>query len=308
MMIDKSLFHINSEVEDAITKNAPVLALESAVITHGLPRPMNWELARELESIARSQDVMPATIAFLHGQIQVGLDEGQLHTLAFEEGMRKISRRDLAIASSSRVSGGTTVAATLFAAHAAGIQVFATGGIGGVHRDAIFDMSADLPELARTPLIVVCSGAKAILDLPATRETLETMGIPVIGFRTDEFPAFYSPSSGLPVDYRAESVEEITEIFVAHRRLKLDSAILVVNPPPSEFAVPGDQLEHVIQDAVRESMELNIRGAALTPFLLRRVSELTGGESLQANLELLKQNVKIACQIAVCLAKIPRIQ
>lgn len=297
-------FQIKPEVVESLQKNKPVLALESAVITHGLPRPINFELASELESIARSQGVTPATIGLIRGEFHVGLEDNELHTLAFEEDLRKISRRDLAIAVSTRVSGGTTVAATLFAAHTAGIKVFATGGIGGVHRDAMFDMSADLPELARTPMVVVCSGAKAILDLPATRETLETMGIPVIGFGTDQFPAFYASSSGLPVDHRVETAEEVGEIFSAHIRMNLESAVLVVNPPPAEVAVPGDQLEQVIQDAIKESEQRNIHGSALTPFLLRRVSELTNGESLQANLALLKQNVQVACQISTYLAKV----
>ncbi len=299
----KQYFKIKPEVNQALQDRSPVLALESAVITHGLPRPHNLELAKDLESIARSLKVTPATIGLINGEIHIGMNEDELRRLAFDDGLRKISRRDLSIACSSRYSGGTTVAATLYAAHSAGIKVFATGGIGGVHRDSTFDMSADLPELARTPIIVVCSGAKAILDLPATRETLETMGVPVIGFQTDEFPAFYSASSGLPIDHRVESARELAELFAVHTNLKMDAALLVVNPPPSHAAVAADELERAIQQAVRESDDQDVHGAALTPFLLRRVSELTAGESLKVNVDLLKSNVRLGCRIATCLSQ-----
>jgi pseudouridine-5'-phosphate glycosidase len=302
MDINKRNFKIKPEVAQALRDSAPVLALESAVITHGLPRPHNLELAKELELIARSLQVTPATIGLLHGEIHIGLDEDELRHLAYTDSLHKISRRDLSIACFSGYSGGTTVAATLFTAHSAGIKVFATGGIGGVHRDSPFDMSADLPELARTPMIVVCSGAKAILDLPATRETLETMGIPVIGFQTDEFPAFYSASSGLPVDFRVESAGEIVNLFAVHKDLKMDSSLLVVNSPPVSTAVDGKALEDAIQQAVQESEDQDIHGAALTPYLLRKVSDFTEGESLKANLELLKSNVRLACQIALSIS------
>ena len=302
MEISNKLFKIKQNVQEALENHRPVLALESAVITHGLPRPHNLELALELESIARSYNVVPATIGLIDGVIHVGLGEDELKILATNDGLGKISRRDFSIACAAHISGGTTVAATLYSAHTAGIKVFATGGIGGVHRNAPFDMSADLPELARTPMIVVCSGAKAILDLPATRETLETMGIPVIGYQTSEFPAFYSASSGLSVDHRVETAEEIARLYIAHRDLKLDSALLVVNPPPQSTALPKEILDSAIHQAVEESELQKIRGATLTPYLLRRVSELTGGDSLVANLELLRQNVRIACQIVSSLA------
>ncbi len=302
MEISNKLFKIKQNVQEALEDHRPVLALESAVITHGLPRPHNLELALDLESIARSYNVVPATIGLIDGVIHVGLGENELRILATNDQLRKISRRDFSIACAAHISGGTTVSATLYSAHIAGIKVFVTGGIGGVHRNAPFDMSADLPELARTPMIVVCSGAKAILDLPATRETLETMGIPVIGYQTSEFPAFYSASSGLSVDHRVENAEEIARLYIAHRDLKLDSALLVVNPPPQSTALPKEILDSVIHQAVEESELQKIRGAALTPYLLRRVSELTGGDSLVANLELLRQNVRIACQIASSLA------
>ncbi len=274
MEISNKIFKIKQNIQEALENHRPVLALESAVITHGLPRPHNLELALELESIARSYNVVPATIGLIDGVIHVGLGEDELKILANNDGLGKISRRDFSIACAAHISGGTTVAATLYSAHTAGIKVFATGGIGGVHRDAPFDMSADLPELARTPMIVVCSGAKAILDLPATRETLETMGIPVIGYQTSEFPAFYSASSGLSVDHRVETAEEIARLYIAHRDLKLDSALLVVNPPPQSTALPKEILDSAIHQAVEESELQKITGAALTPYLLRRVSEL----------------------------------
>jgi pseudouridylate synthase len=292
---------INSEIEDALEKGLPVIALETAVLTHGIPRPENLELVTALEKTARLMEVIPATIGVIKGCIHVGVDRSQLELLAHSDGIRKISRRDFSIAIATQASGGTTVAGTLFAAHKAGIRVFATGGIGGVHRGSTFDMSADLPELARTPMIVVCAGAKAILDLPATRECLETMGIPVIGFKTTEFPAFYSPFSGLSVDHRVDSVSEIVSIYQNHVSLGLDSAILVVVPPPEESAIPADKIEPAIQAAVKDAESLNISGAALTPFLLRRVGELTQGESLKSNLALLKNNVQLACEIAKAL-------
>jgi pseudouridine-5'-phosphate glycosidase len=296
-----SHFSISPDVKSALGSGSPIIALETAVITHGLPRPQNLELANALESKAISLDVTPATIGIIRGKIHIGLEKDELEFLAKSEKLRKITRRDFSIAISTGVSGGTTVAGTLFAANLTGIEVFATGGIGGVHRDSTFDMSADLPELARTPMIVVCSGAKAILDLPATLETLETMGVPVIGYQTDEFPAFYSAQSGLPVDLRVDSADEIAKIYKSHLELNMDSALLVVVPPPEETAVPKDILEIAIGTAVEESESLDIHGAALTPFLLRRVNELTHGESLRSNLALLKNNVRIACEIAKAL-------
>lgn len=298
MEINNRYFEIKQEVKEALEGHTPILALESAVITHGLPRPHNLDLAQELESICRSYHVTPATIAVMDGVIHVGLDQDELRYLAFTDNLTKFSRRDLSIACAVHGTGGTTVASTLFSASFAGIKVFATGGIGGVHRNAPFDMSADLPELARTPMIVVCSGAKAILDLPATREVLETMGIPVIGYQTDEFPAFYTASSGLPVDRRVETAGEISSLYCTHLEMRLESALLVVNPPPLATALPGQIIDSAVNQAVKESEELNIVGAALTPFLLRRVSEITGGESLLANMELLRENVRVACLIA----------
>ena len=279
----------------------PLVALESAVITHGLPRPENLRLAQGLERMVREHGAVPATVALLDGRVQIGLSAMQMERLAQEDGARKISRRDFGIALARRENGGTTVAATLIAAHLAGIKVFATGGIGGVHRNAPFDVSADLPELARSPLVVVCAGAKSILDLPATLEYLETMGVAVLGYQTDEFPAFYSRESGLAVPACVDSPAEIAAIARAHWNLGLESAILVVQPPPVEVALPLEQMEAIIAQALVEAEAAHIHGAATTPFLLGRVSQLSGGASLQANLALLENNARLAAQVAAAL-------
>jgi len=294
---------LSPEITDARKAGAPIVALESTVITHGLPYPENLSLAQDMEAEVRLQDAIPATIAVIAGKVRVGLDAVQLERLAKGQAVRKISTRDLAAAIAQQADGGTTVAATLVAAHAAGIGVFATGGIGGVHRQAPFDVSADLHQLAHTPLVVVCAGAKAILDLPATIEMLETLNVPVIGYQTDEFPAFYSKTSGLPVSARADSPEEITTIARAHWELGFKSAILVVNPPPEDAAVPPEAVNDSIEQALREAQAQGIHGQAVTPFLLRRVSELTGGASLQANLALLLNNARLGAQIAGCIAR-----
>jgi len=291
-------FVLGPEIRQARHTRQPLVALESAVITHGLPRPENLNLARRLETEIRQQGATPATVALLDGKVHVGLNDAELERLAYEDHTRKISRRDFGLAIARQECGGTTVAGTMIAAHAAGLCVFATGGIGGVHRNAPFDVSADLPELGRTPLIVVCAGAKSILDLPATLEYLETMGVPIIGYQTDEFPAFYSTSSGLSVNARAETPQEIAQIALAHWGMGLHSAILVVVPPPAEYALPNDQIEAIIQQAVGEAEERHIHGAAVTPFLLGRVAELSGGDSLRANLALLQNNARLAAQIA----------
>jgi pseudouridine-5'-phosphate glycosidase len=273
-------FILHPEVKAALKARRPVVALESAVITHGLPRPENLLLAQQLEQEVREQAAVPATIALLGGNVHIGLSTEELDYLASgKDPARKISVRDFGVAIARRENGGTTVAATLVAAHRAGVQVFATGGIGGVHRDAPFDMSADLPELGRTPLVVVCAGAKAILDLPATLETLETMGVAVIGYQTDEFPAFYSASSGLKLTIQAQTPGEVAEIARAQWQIGITSAVLVVQPPPAEAALPHEQVDRIINQAVREAAEKGIRGSAVTPFLLGRVSELSGGAS-----------------------------
>jgi len=293
----------SKEVKKAIKDHKPIVALESAVITHGLPRPINLVLAQELEKIVIRGGATPATIAILNGEIHIGLSKEELNMLASLENTRKISQRDFGIAISSKMSGGTTVASTIFTAHRAGIKVFATGGIGGVHRGVPYDVSADLIELANVNLIVVCSGAKAILDLPATLEVLETYGVPVIGYQTHQFPAFYSSESGLLVDYRANSIEDIVAIANAHWGIGIRSSILVAVPPPKASALDNSFIETKLQQALKEAQDKNIHGAATTPFLLERMNQLTDGLSMKSNLDLLRNNAGIAAQIAVSLTR-----
>ena len=294
---------IHPEVRSALDAGRPVVALESTLITHGLPRPKNLEVARALEATIRESEAVPATVAILGGQITVGLTEEQLVHLAEAEDVRKCSRRDLPIVVGRGEDGATTVAGTMMAAHMAGIRVFATGGIGGVHRGHPFDVSADLLELGRTPVTVVCAGAKAILDLPLTLEVLETQGVPVIGYGTDEFPAFYSRYSGLPVDVRCDTPEEVAAIVRARDALKLPGGILVAVPVPTEDELPASEAEDAIVRALAEAEAQGITGKAVTPFLLARVSELTGETSLRANVALLLNNARVASAIAVALSK-----
>lgn len=290
--------HLSPEVRDALSHHHPVVALESTLITHGLPRPVNLEVARQLEAVVRDNGAVPATIAILHGEIYAGLEPHELELLAHTDNVRKVSRRDLPIVVAQRGHGATTVAATMWVAAQAGIQVFATGGIGGVHRGQPFDVSADLLELAQTPVTVVCAGAKAILDLPLTLEYLETHGVPVLGFGTDTFPAFYSRSSGLPVDVRVETAAEVAQIVRSKMALGLAGGVLVGLPVPAELAIPNEQIEPIIRQALKLAEEQDIRGKALTPFLLQRVADLSAGESLKTNIALLKNNARIAAHIA----------
>jgi pseudouridine-5'-phosphate glycosidase len=292
--------YLHPEVAEALAANTPVVALESTVITHGLPFPENEKLAQRLEAEIRTHGCVPATIAVLDGVICVGLEIEQIDRLSRPGEMLKISSRDLSHAVTNRNSGGTTVAGTLAVAQVAGIKVFSTGGIGGVHRQAPFDVSADLKQLAMSPLIVVCAGAKAILDIPATLEVLETYGVPVIGYRTSEFPAFYSTSSGRPVSARVDSPKEVVDLAQTHWQLGLQSAVLVAVPPPVDVALDHEVIESAVQSALDEAKLKNIIGQAVTPFLLSRVSELTGGMSLQANLGLLLNNAKVGAEIAKC--------
>jgi pseudouridine-5'-phosphate glycosidase len=292
------------EVQKALRNKKAVVALESTVISHGLPYPDNLETALSMENAVREGGAIPATIAILGGQIHAGLTEDQLEYLATRsmEQVRKCSRRDLPLALARREDGATTVAGTMIVAHLAGIKIFATGGIGGVHRGHPFDVSADLAELGRTPVTVVSSGAKSILDLASTREVLETNGVPVIGFGTDEMPAFYSRSSGLPVDLRVDSAGEVAAIILARQSLDLDVGLLVTVPVPEADEFEPAEAEEAISQATKEADEAGIHGPAATPWLLRRVSELTGGRSLQANLALLQNNGRIAGMIASALA------
>ncbi len=295
---------IANSVRTALFSGRAVVALESAVITHGLPYPHNLNLARDLESILRAEGAQAATIAVVDGKIRVGLDDEEIQRLATLKSIRKISRRDFGVALAQGESGGTTVAGTLFAAHQAGIRVFATGGIGGVHRNAPFDVSADLHELSRTPMVVVCAGAKAILDLPATLEVLETLGVPIVGYQTDEFPAFYSPHSGLKLPIRADTPQQAAAIARAQWQAGINSAVLIANPPPIEEALPHEQIETIIQQAVADAEAAGITGAALTPYLLDAVSRKSGGASLNTNLALLRNNARLAAKIALALVEL----
>ncbi len=323
----------------ADTSTNAAVALESTVISHGLPYPHNIDLALRLEEIVRARSATPATIGIIAGKIVVGLDRSQIEHLATAQGVRKVSRRDLPIVVARGLDGATTVATTSWAAHRAGIRVFATGGIGGVHRTGVrsqesgdrgqgtgagnqeedqllvsrnqfpatsflsTDISADLPELAQTPILVVCAGAKAILDLPATLEWLETHGVTVVGYGTDRFPAFYNRDSGLPVDVRADTPAEVAALFRAQRALGLPCGMLVTVPIPVEFEPPADQMEAAIAQALAEAGAQGIKGKAMTPFLLARVSELTGEASLRANLALLENNARVAAEIALALGQ-----
>ncbi len=290
-------FVLSSEVLRARALDLPIVALESTVITHGLPYPDNLELAQEMEEEVRGQGSVPATIAVLDGKICVGLNSTQINRLAVEKGMLKISTRDYAAAIAQGRSGGTTVAGTMYAAQRAGIRVFATGGIGGVHRNAPFDVSADLALLSKIPMLVVCAGAKAILDLPATLERLETLGVPVLGFQTREFPAFYSRSSGLKVGARVDTPEAAAQVAHSHWDLGFESAVLLAVPPPQETALSREQVEGYIELALME-MGDQVSGQQVTPYLLKRVSELSHGASLRVNLALLKNNARVAAQAA----------
>jgi pseudouridine-5'-phosphate glycosidase len=289
---------LSLEISRALDMGAPIVALESTVVTHGLPHPQNLELARDMEKQIRERDAIPATIALLDGIIRIGLSDGELVRLSQSASTLKVSHRDFATAIVKKADGGTTVAGTMFAANMAGIKVFATGGIGGVHKESAFDISTDLRSLAEIPTIVVCAGAKAILDLPATLEVLETFGVPVIGYQTDEFPAFYSRESGLNVSARLDSPKEIADFAQAHWNLGMKSGVLVTNPIPEAEAISKSEMEPIIAKASAEATGQGIHGQALTPFLLSRISELTKGKSLQANLALLLNNARLAAEIA----------
>ncbi len=292
------------EVRVALDAGAPVVALESTIISHGFPYPANLECALAAEESARDEGAVPATIALIGGEIRVGLDSIGLEHLATAPGIAKVSRRDLAALVASGSDGATTVAATMMIAEMAGIRVFATGGIGGVHRGAetSFDISADLEELARTDVAVVCAGAKSVLDLGLTLEYLETHGVPVLGFRTDEFPAFYTRTSGFGVDARFDTAEEIAAVLRARRELGIAGGVVIANPIPPEYEMSHDEIDGVIETALAEATEQGVRGKAVTPFLLGRIHALTGGASETANKELVYNNVRLAARIARALS------
>lgn len=293
--------NVAEEVADALSAGRPVVALESTIISHGMPYPQNLSTAVEVERVVRDHGAVPATVALVDGRVRVGLAMPELERLA-QGPVAKASRRDLGPLSAAKATAGTTVAATMHLAHLAGIAVFATGGVGGVHRGAelTFDVSADLVELGRTPVTVVCAGAKAILDLPKTLEVLETHGVPVIGFRTGEFPAFWSATSGLPLEHRVDTPAGLAEVIVAHRDLG-GAGVLVANPIPADDALPAAQVEAWIAEAVARAHQEGVAGAEVTPFLLARINELSGGRSLAANVALVRNNAALAAEVSLAL-------
>lgn len=299
------MIHIPPHIRDALAAGQPVVALESTVISHGLPYPQNLDLARAMEDEVRAGGAVPATIGVVRGAPTVGMGAADIERFARASDVLKLSRRDIAYAVAARRDGATTVAATMALAAQAGVVVFATGGIGGVHRGAhaSWDISADLTELARTPVLVVCAGAKAILDLPATLEYLETAGVPVLGLGTDAFPAFYSADSGLLVPARVESAAHAAEVWRAHREFGVGGMLLAV-PPPAEVALPAARVEAAIARALDRAEAAGVRGQAVTPFLLGAVAEETEGESMRANIALLRQNARVAAQIAQTLTNV----
>jgi pseudouridylate synthase len=290
---------IPDPIRAALASNQPVVALESTVISHGLPYPHNLDLARAMEGEVRDQQALAATIGVVAGVPTVGMSDADVERFAVAQGILKLSRRDIGYAVALERDGATTVAATMALAALAGVRVFATGGIGGVHRNAheTWDISADLTELARTPVLVVCAGAKAILDLPATIEYLETAGVPVLGLGTDEFPAFYSATSGLPVA-RIETAAQVARVWRAHCVLGGGSGMLLTVPPPTEVALPPEEIEAAIRRALAKADAAGVRGQAVTPFLLAAVAEETHGESMRTNIALLRQNARVAGQVA----------
>ncbi len=293
---------LSEEVAQAVQFNKPVVALESTVITHGLPRPQNLELAQDMEKTVRAEGAVPATIAVLDGKIYAGLNSAQLNRLSNSDDALKISLRDFAAAITQKRPGGTTVAGTMHAAQLAGIPVFATGGIGGVHKEAEMDISTDLMALASIPMVVVCAGAKSILNLPATLEYLETQGVPVIGYKTNKFPEFFSVGKNLPVSLRLDTAAEIVQFAKTHWELGMKSAILVCQPIPAEFSIDSMEISPIMEQVSNEVREMqknhNISGQQVTPYELMRVNELTGGKSLLSNLKLLLNNAALAAKIS----------
>ena len=299
---------ISPAVQKALDEGRPVLALESTIISHGMPYPENLSFAREVEKIIREQGAIPATMAIIDGRLKCGLTEDELVRMCEAKGVLKVSRRDLPIVVAQKLTGATTVATTMILANMAGIHVFATGGIGGVHRrgEVTMDVSADLQELAHTPVAVVCAGAKMILDIGRTLEYLETMGVPVLGLNTDDFPAFYCRKSGFGVDYAAQSEAEIASIIHAQRGIGFTAGILVGNPVPEEYALDHEYMERIINVALQAADEANVHGKNITPFLLAKVKELTGGESFETNVQLALNNARCAARIAAALCELKK--
>ena len=291
---------INPEVKKALEENRPVVALESTIISHGMPYPKNVETALKVEQVIRDHGAVPATIGIIDGEPIVGMTPEEIEQFGKRKGVLKVSRRDLPVIYAKKLWGATTVATTMIIANQAGIEVFVTGGIGGVHRGAqeTFDISADLQELAKTNVTVVCAGAKAILDLPLTLEYLETMGVPVLGFKTDELPAFYNSHSGLKVDYKVESAEEMAHIIKSKRDNKLVGGILLTNPIPEQYEMPKEVIDNAIATALAKMDKEGVKGKECTPFLLKTIVELTGGDSLESNIKLVLNNAAVGSEVA----------
>lgn len=296
------------EVREAKEKKLPIVALESTIISHGMPYPQNMETAKAVEQIVRDLGAVPATIGIIKGKIKIGLTDDELEFFGTSKDIAKVSRRDFPYILSQDKHGATTVAATMICARLAGIEVFVTGGIGGVHREAenTMDISADLTELAQTNVAVVCAGAKSILDIAKTLEYLETSGVPVIGYQTDDFPAFYSRTSGYGVDYRMNSTEELAKLIRIKWDLGLQGGLVIANPIPEEEALKEQEMEMVIKNALDQAKAEGIKGKETTPFLLSKVKELTGGTSLQANIALVKHNAQVGARLAVALQALRR--
>ncbi len=303
----KNYLSISPEVEEALKSGKPVVALESTIISHGMPYPQNVETALKVEQTIRDNGAVPATIAIIGGRLKAGCTPDEIEYLGKKgQAVTKASRRDLPVLVARGADGATTVTTTMIIAAMAGIRVFATGGIGGVHRGAekTMDISADLEELAETPVMVVCAGAKSILDLGLTLEYLETKGVPVVGFGTEELPAFYTRHSGFKVDYRIDTAEELAAAFRAKLDMGLRGGMLVTNPIPEAYSMDADYINRAIDEAVAEAERLGIHGKATTPFLLAKIKDLTGGDSLAANIQLVLNNARLAAHTAVCLAKL----
>ncbi|RDI46572.1 pseudouridine-5'-phosphate glycosidase [Aquicella lusitana] len=300
----QQFFEYSTEVREAMQAKKPVLALESTLITHGLPFPQNIETAMVVEQIARDHDVTPATIAIMQGKVKIGLSSSELETLVYDSQRVKASQRDIPYVLSMGLNAGTTVASTLFCAHHAGIKIFATGGIGGVHRGDDQDISADLIELSRTPLALVCAGAKAILDLSKTMELMETLSIPVVGYRTEYLPAFYSSTSPYSLPIKVDDLAALVKLLQAHWQLNLSAGMLIANPIPVEDEIPAEIIEPVISAALKKAEQQHIRGKAITPFLLNEVRLATQGQSLQTNIQLIKNNVKLGAELAKALGNL----
>lgn len=302
------LIKISDEVKLALKEGRPVVALESTIISHGMPYPKNVETALEVERIIRENGCVPATIGIIDGVPLVGMTPEEIELFGKRSGILKVSRRDLPIVMAKKMWGATTVASTMILANMAGIEVFVTGGIGGVHRGAqqTFDISADLQELAHTNVTVVCAGAKAILDLPLTLEYLETFGVPVLGYKSSNLGAFYSKDSGLKVDYKMDSEQEIAEAIYYKRMMKLDGGILISNPIPDQYSMPSEVINLYIEKALKEANEKGIKGKEITPFLLKNIADNTHGNSLEANIKLVFNNAKIGARIAKELSNISK--